>query len=224
MSEYAFDFDLDEAIKTYPLPEDWDDVPMNQAQLAEAFQKSVNTIEKWRRAGMPVKEAGSNGKAYEYQPSECWAWFHAWKSAETARQQKADDTAKQMAQYFLNLGEDEAEEGLAGMSAADLAELHDRERYYNQTAEGRRARCSREDVHTMMGLVFQIVREHAETMPDRMERELGLSPPQVQGVVVINDEFLNSIKEAIERSPIYTYTGSQITTPYKTGDVAHATH
>lgn len=47
---------------------------MNKAELAKAFDVSVNTIDKWLARGCPYVEKGTNGKEYEFDLKAVMAW------------------------------------------------------------------------------------------------------------------------------------------------------
>ena len=56
---------------------------LNKSQLARALNVSEPTVDRWIGDGMPVLSAGTNGRSYEFQLSECFAWRKA-REAERA--------------------------------------------------------------------------------------------------------------------------------------------
>lgn len=57
--------ELRSMLERYPLPKGVQDADMNQEEIAQALNTTVNTIAKWiRQDEMPVVQQGGNGKAY----------------------------------------------------------------------------------------------------------------------------------------------------------------
>ncbi len=54
----------------------------------------------------------------------------------------------------------------------------------------------------MLENVFKIIRDGIESMPDRLERELGLRPEQVAMVVRISSDILQQMSEEIEAAEL----------------------
>ena len=64
---------------------------LNRAQLAQIFNVSENTIDKWRSKGMPVEVEGGNGVAYGFKASACREWYDAERAAsERAKKEAAE--------------------------------------------------------------------------------------------------------------------------------------
>lgn len=211
-----FEFDLEHALEAHPLPDEYPDVVMNKEQLFVAMGVSKPTIDNWVTKGMPVLDAGTNGKSYQFQLSHCWSWRAASKRHDEKTKSKADAVAQQMALQFLNL--DETEESMGGMTADQLEEYTRRESYYNALEEGRINRVLRKDVVEVMGLVFTIVREHLQTQPDVLEREIGLEPHQTTAVVRSNDALIVQLKSHLEQSSIFADISAKL--PNEEGDPA----
>lgn len=47
---------------------------LNKNEIAQAFNTSLPTIDSWIRKGMPCVEQGGNGKAWQFNLSDCIRW------------------------------------------------------------------------------------------------------------------------------------------------------
>jgi phage terminase Nu1 subunit (DNA packaging protein) len=168
---------------------------LNRAQLAQIFNVSENTIIKWLSKGMPVETEGGNGRAYEFNFSECKAWFDEVQGRAAAERKAADEFVQQQRMDFL--GVDRRDQN-AGLSPAVRRELAQAELVWMQAAERRRSLVRVDDVVDLLDQIFTEVRAGLDGQPDWLEREFSLSGPDVERVIAYNDEILNGIKAAIE--------------------------
>ncbi|HGG04736.1 MAG TPA: hypothetical protein ENK28_04705 [Aliiroseovarius sp.] len=167
----------------YPLPDGVSDAVVNRAQLAVALAVSENTITKYMSqadGGMPVLSVGGNGREYEFQLADCYAWRMA--RDEEARRQKAagDQAALQLALAFRNDDEALVNSGERVLSAKDIRAESEADLQRNKAAELRgelvRASRVREAFEDMM-VAFRIT---ITTVVDYSEMEFGLTPEQVE--------------------------------------------
>lgn len=198
----GFEFDLDDLLARYPLPDGMDDTLVNREQLANALVKSANTIDDYHRnKGMPVREQGGNGKPYVFSLAECWAWYHGWKEAEAAKSAEADAAANQLRLALLN--DASRDDETARMSPREQREFYQAEEAYMTSANGRRDHVKRDDVIETIEDLFTLVRERVQAMPDAMERECGLTKQQVEWVVAFTDQFIPDLRDHVAQSSIF---------------------
>lgn len=172
---------------------------LNRAQIAQIFNVSENTIDKWRAKGMPVEVEGGNGVAYGFLFSACKAWFDETQAAAAAEKQAANDFVAQQRMEFLGLDKKDQKAGLTPQQMRDLAQA---ELVWMQAAERRRSLVQVDEMVELLDLVFSEVRSGLDGQPDWLEREFALSGEDVERVVSYNDEVLRSIKDAIEAAAL----------------------
>jgi phage terminase Nu1 subunit (DNA packaging protein) len=168
---------------------------LNRAQIAQIFNVSENTIDKWRSKGMPVEIEGGNGVAYGFLFSECKAWFDETQSRAAAEKRAADDFVAQQRMAFLGIDKQDQK---AGLSPAQMRELAQAELVWMQAAERRRSLVQVDEIVELLDLVFSEVRAALDGQPDWLEREFSLTGEDVERVVTYNDGVLLMIRDAIE--------------------------
>ncbi|MBT9386963.1 terminase small subunit [Pseudooceanicola sp. CBS1P-1] len=183
----------------FPLPEGASDdgTPLSRTELARVFDVSENTITDWIGKGMPVLSGGRNGVAYALSLSHCWAWRAHREEAEQSLRARRDAQNARNALAFRNLDIGQEEE--AGLTAKELREWSEAEYHRNRVAEQRgelvRAARVQELIEDLMG----VIRTSMGTLPDHLERELGLQSAEVQIVQRHCDGMLEKLRERIER-------------------------
>lgn len=183
----------------WPLPDGVVDTPMNRAEIADYMGVSTNTIDTWIKSGMPVEQEGGNGKAYVFALAECCRWRQE-RDEDTARQREAARRAINIReQAFLNLPENSED---LGLSARDRREMAQADLLFNQAALARRRLCRFEDVLTVMEAIMVAAREGLGALPDRVERELNLSPRQIGQLVKMTDQTLNDMVEKLKAAQL----------------------
>lgn len=191
------DVDLAALRRQYPLPNGVTDTVMNRSQMSVAMGVSENTITKYIAKGMPVLTEGGNGKEYEFQISDCYAW-KLWIDDEQ-RQQKAaaDKTAMQLALEFRN--SDDGNGGApAGLTAKQIQEEAEADYKYQRAAEqrGELVRVSR--VRELFEDTLVQFRTTITTVVDFAEMEFGLSPEQVEKLDVRCNQALIQARHKLE--------------------------
>ncbi|NKX74997.1 terminase small subunit [Rhodobacteraceae bacterium R_SAG3] len=176
-----------------------DEPLLNRAQIAQIFNVSENTIDKWRGKGMPVEVEGGNGVAYGFLFSACKEWFDESQARAAAEKRAADDFVAQQRMAFLGIDKKDQK---AGLSPAQMRELAQAELVWMQAAERRRSLVQVDEMVELLDLVFGEVRAGLDGLPDWLEREFSLSGEDVERVVAYNDGILRAIKVAIEAAAL----------------------
>lgn len=188
-------------VARYPLPDGLPDGVLNRTEMAIAMNVSENTITKWTSQGMPMIGAGSNGRSYEYQLSQCYAWrMHRSAQAESEQSQR-NKLAQQAALAFRNLDDGEEDES-QGLTAKGVREWSEAELRRMTVAERRGELMRTNRVRQAFEDIFVATQGTFSTFPDFMERELGLTAKEVATVQDYCDQQLielrRSISEAVE--------------------------
>lgn len=180
----------------HPLPKGVPDADMNQADMAAALQVTVNTLGKWvDDDSFPVAQRGGMGKPYILRLSHCWAWKQARDAQEQVRRAHNQNAIDKLNAHFLGL---DLEGDGATLSAKDRRALAEADLVHSRAAHMRRQLVRLEEVVDLLESVFSIMRNGIEGMPDRLERELGLKPEQVDLVDRLGADILNTVVQKIE--------------------------
>lgn len=166
-------------------------VHLNKHQLADALGVSPNTIDQWRRAGMPVVSEGTNGRAYQFDPSACQEWRAARDRRRQADQERAEEA---VAQLRLQL-DPVAQARRETLSPAEQREVYEAAARYMAVARQRRELVEADAVVTMLEAALGAIRDAIEGLPDHMARELGLTGQQTETVVAYCDGVLTAARE-----------------------------
>jgi len=184
----------------YPLPEGVTDAVVNMTQLAVAFNVSTNTVSKWVARGLPVLTKGENGQAYEFQLSECWAWYQGRQEEARRKKEEGDRAAQQMAMAFLNDDADKEEDGW--LSPREIRELTEAHIKRNQLDEQRGRLVRAERVSRLLEDIVIIFGSGLDTLPDWAEREFGLTNDQVDRMQKRVDQVRIDMRMRIEREAL----------------------
>lgn len=168
---------------------------LNRGQLAQCFNVSENTINKWIGKGMPVETEGGNGVAYEFKFSVCKAWFDEAQASAAAEKQAANDFVAQQRMEFLGVEKNDAR---AGFTPAQMRELAQAELVWMQAAKQRGALVATDEMVELLDTVFTEMRAGLDGQPDWLEREFGLTGEQVAAVIKYNDGILKAIQRGIQ--------------------------
>ncbi|WP_226628414.1 DUF1441 family protein [Alloyangia pacifica] len=186
-------------VTRYPLPDGVvdDGEPLNRTDLSRVFGVSENTITDWIGKGMPVLAGGRNGVAYELSLTECWAWRQHREAEDKKTRLRRDERNAQNALLFRNLDDgQEAEE--SGLTAKELREWSEAEYHRNRVAEQRGDLVRASRVQELLEDLVGITRTSLSTLPDHLERELGLNADEVTRVQRHCDALLLKVRERIE--------------------------
>lgn len=202
--------ELARLVERFPLPAGVPDWDMNQAEIAEALDTTVNTVGKWLTNAVaagewadlpefPVVQRGGQGRAYVLRLSHCHAWREHRDAIERGRREKSREAIVKMQASFLGIDTDQGESVLSPQERRALAEA---DIVHSKAAMLRRRLVQLDEVTGLLESVFQIIRDGVESMPDRMERELSLKPEQVDLVQRIGDDILSGMAAKIERAEL----------------------
>lgn len=172
--------DLDQARRRFPLPVGVEDVVVNRTELAKGLNVSENTLTKWLARGMPCLQEGGNGRDYQFQLSECFAWRMAVQEQDRAAKARAEAAANQLAMHFAN--DDDTPEEEARLTPREIKEQSEAHIIRMKAAEMRGELVRVEAVRRVFERMLDRVRRNMITLPDFCEREFGLSPDQVQAL------------------------------------------
>ena len=182
------------ALADHPLPAGVSDATMNLEELASAMGVSVNTTSKWAKSGMPLLQEGRAGRAYEVRLSHAFAWHNWAKAAEAARKSEANGAAAAMQAALFNLADGPV------LTHKDRKEVAQADIEWSRAKRERRQLVPLQEVVDLMGDIMTIVREGIETLPDRLERELGLNPDQVKRAIIAGRDTLDECATRIEEA------------------------
>lgn len=185
-------------VSLYPLPDGLEDGVLSRVQIARAFNVSENTVTKWTSHGMPVESEGSNGTAYEFRYSHCYAWRMHRDASLRADKARGDQIAAQAAMQFRNLDTDQ-EEVEGTLTAKDLREWSEAEYHRNKAAQQRGDLVRSDRTRALLEGLLVNVRMAIDTLPDFMEREFGLTSRQVAQAQERCDEVLIEMQTTIAR-------------------------
>ena len=188
--------DISELVAKYPLPAGVPDNVLNRTDLADFFGVSANTIGAWISAGMPVESQGTNGQAYEFLPSKCWAWKSARDRSEAAARSAAQDT---IAAMRLALTGGKAGDTIDALSPKEKQEAIAAAREHETFKRHRNELMVRADVEDLLENMFLLIRDASNTMPDALERANVIAGDDVETVIRLGDEMLEALRGQIMR-------------------------
>lgn len=187
--------DLAALLAAHPLPDGLADADMNQDEIASAFSKTVNTVAKWTKAGMPFVQEGGPGRSYVFRLSHCWAWVQDRDARQRAQERHNAAQVSALQARFLGLDLDEPQ---AALSPKDRREMAQADLVWNQAARLRRNLVPLDDVTDLCESLLTIMRESWDGLADRLERELSLTPVQVAAVQRAAVDAMNATRARIE--------------------------
>tara|TARA_R110000751_G_scaffold146094_9_gene250007 strand:+ start:11777 stop:12391 length:615 start_codon:yes stop_codon:yes gene_type:complete len=181
-------------VKQHPLPKTVADVVLNREDLAEAMGVSMNTISQWMGNGMPVRQEGGNGKAYELQLSHCWAWRQASIALEERR---SAENRKAIQALRLELIGGASGDSLNALGPKEKREIIAAQIEQERFQAARNSLMRRDDVRDLLETLFTIIRDTMDAAPDRVERVEAISPKAVAVFVDVCDGLLDEMERRI---------------------------
>jgi len=188
------DFDIEKMVAAHPLPEGVPDAVLNKTELADFFAVSVPTIDAWQRAGMPANSDGTNGRAWEFQASHCWAWKQARDAEEVHRSAEA---AAAIAAMRLQLIGGKAGDSIRSLSPKERQQLYAVEADYERLRRERNQSIDRDEVRQAFEDLLSLIRDAINAYPDRLERDAGLSGKAVEKATEYGDSLLDQLEKRI---------------------------
>ncbi|WP_299393256.1 DUF1441 family protein [Pelagibius sp.] len=153
-------------------------VLLNKGQLAMAFRVSLPTIDRWKHAGMPIEEPGSNGKPYRCDPDKVLAWRREEEGREQAqRAAEAERIAELHGQLDLQGG---SVDGLDSLTPKQRQAYYEAEAVRMKVDRERGLLCETEAVKAQFVEVFSFLSGRLQDLPDFLERRCNLSPEAVE--------------------------------------------
>jgi len=187
---------IEALVVKYPLPSGVSDVDMNQTELAGALNTTLPTLTKWLSdETFPMIEQGGLGKPYVLRLSQCYAWRMDQQAQQDVRQSQIKDAQAKMQASFLNI---DVSDPAAGMTTRQRREAADADYAHSRAASLRRQLVRTDEVRDLLDSLATSFREGLSAMPDRLERELSLTPEQVEVVALLGRDILVSVSERIE--------------------------
>lgn len=178
------------------LPEGVTDAVLNRGQLAQALKKSEPTIDRYIADGMPCLTEGTNGRAWEFQLSACWGWLKRRERGERERTTIADLAVQQMRLALVGAGDTVDDE--RSLSPQQRREAYDAERSFMLAALQRGDLVRRAEVVEAFEEVFKVIRDAATALPDRLEREVGLSGKGLDLAIRLCDDMLAEAERRVQ--------------------------
>lgn len=182
-------------VARFPLPDPVTDCLVNKTQLAEALDVSVPSVTDWLRKGLPVEDAGTNGKAYSFRLSVAWAWRQKQLASEAAARRAADDSINQLALHLTG-GTVNLE---PGVSVAEQRGLMQTAMLRDQAARQRRELVPRAEVVELFEALGVSIRSALDALPDRLGRDLGLEGRDLERVETACDDIMGAVSAAVEK-------------------------
>lgn len=193
------------AVAEYPLPQGVPDADVNQADLALGMNVTTNTVGKWVSRsvlasewadddGIPVIEQGSMGRAYVIRLSHAWAWRQRSEDRREKKAAAARHAAELLQARALGLDIEQPEATIDPVTRRKLAEA---DIMWQRASALRRKLVELDEMTEMLEDVCVTIRNGIEAMPDRLERELGLKPEEVDMVERIGTDILAEMADRI---------------------------
>lgn len=180
------------------LPANVADAVLNRGELARALNKSEPTIDRYIADGMPFLTEGTNGRSWEFRLSACWAWLKGRERAEADKRSAAELAVQQMRLALVGAGDIGDED--RQLSPRQRQEAYDAERAFMLAALQRGDLVRRSDVVEAFEEVFKIVRDVLTALPDKMERDAGLSGKAIDAAIDVCDGSLLEIERLVNRA------------------------
>jgi phage terminase Nu1 subunit (DNA packaging protein) len=188
--------EIDEMVRRHPLPANTVDCVLNREELAAALGTSLPTISAWIAAGMPVRQMGGSGMAYELQLSHCYAWRQAQKANEELRSQEARKAIEAMR---LALVGGQAGDTLEALDPKTRREIIAAQIEQERFMQHRNLLLRRDDVRDGLEEMLTLVRDVMDAAPDRVERIQGMPPKAVEAFIDVCDSVIDELRTRIAR-------------------------
>jgi phage terminase Nu1 subunit (DNA packaging protein) len=180
------------------LPANVADAVLNRGELARALNKSEPTIDRYIADGMPYLTEGTNGRSYEFQLSDCWRWLKDRERVDAEKRSAAEQAVQQMRLALVGAGDVGDED--RQLSPKQRQEAYDAERAFMLAAMQRGDLVRRADVVGAFEEVFKIVRDVLTALPDKIEREAGLTGKSIEVAIDVCDGSLLEIERLVNQA------------------------
>lgn len=174
-----------------------EDPVLNRGQVASIFGVSTNTIDKWIVKGMPVENQGGNGQAYEFRFSSVQKWHLDNKEKERLEKQAINDFVAKRQAEFLGI---KPEDNSSKLTPTQVKELANAQLVYMQAAQKRRSLVSVQEMSDLVESILIETRSAFDGFADWLDRELELTPDQVEKVSAYASQTLSQIEHQITQA------------------------
>lgn len=164
------------------------DAVLNRGELAQALNISEPTLDRYIAAGLPYLVEGTNGRAWEFQLSACWTWLKQREAVEADKRSSAAMAVQQM--RLALIGGNDLHDEERSLSPKQRQEAYDAERAFMLAALQRGDLVKRSEVVEAFEDVFKTLRDALTALPDRLERDAGLSGKAIEMAIRISDSAL----------------------------------
>lgn len=170
---------------------------LNLEQTAAAFGVSLPTVRGWIRLGMPVVKEGTNGAAYEIDPSAVTAWLRQREDAERAARQEVEAAS---AQVTLFLGGDVA----AGKPASEPLSIEEKfklvqmEQLITKLRRDKGELVPLADVQAVWSRVLIEARAQLTGLPDRLAKHGDMTREQRTLIEQSVNDTLEALADGLE--------------------------
>ncbi|WP_281062276.1 DUF1441 family protein [Mesorhizobium sp. M7A.F.Ca.ET.027.03.2.1] len=179
----------------FPLPQGVADGVLNKGQLARALGKTEPTIDRWMQEGMPILDEGSNGKAYAFQLSQCFAWMQERDETSKHQEEAQERIVRQMQLALIGGKEGDTERSLP---PSERMKVYEAESKWQELALRRGELVEASTVLDLVETIFGLMRQGIETLPDTLARECGMDGAQTERAVRAGDDILQEIARAVD--------------------------
>ncbi|TIL84297.1 MAG: DUF1441 family protein [Mesorhizobium sp.] len=187
---------MDDATKRFPLPDGVPDATLNKGDVAQFFGVSITTVDAWLRDGMPWVSEGTNGRAWEFQASQVWAWRKATVAAEETRSAEAQAAIEAMR---LKLIGGQVGDTIRALPPRERQQIYDVELAHRRLMAESNRLIERDVVLENLQDLLSLMRDTVTGLSDRLDREAGLNAKQIEAVDTIGADMLIQLRNRMEK-------------------------
>lgn len=145
-----------------------------KAECAEFFEVSLPTLENWVRRGCPFVQRGGRGVSWVFDLLAVAKWHFAPDSEVDASDPMTLPAAERKAWFE---------------SEIKRRDLQERDRELIPSSE----------VEQVVATAFASIAQSVRSLPDNMERRLGLSPEAVESMTFAIDEYMDELADRLSK-------------------------
>ncbi|RWO29590.1 MAG: DUF1441 family protein [Mesorhizobium sp.] len=183
--------ELTDLTTRFPLPDGVPDAMLNKSEVAQFFGVSLPTVDAWLRDGMPWVSEGTNGRAWEFQASQVWAWRKATVASEETRSAEAQAAIEAMR---LKLIGGQVGDTIRALPPRERQQIYDVELAHRRLMQESNRLIERDVVLEHLQDLLSLMRDTVTGLSDRLDREAGLSGKQIEIVDTIGADMLIQLR------------------------------
>jgi phage terminase Nu1 subunit (DNA packaging protein) len=150
----------------------------NKAEVAIFFDVALTTVNDWVKKGCPVVQKGvGKGIPWLFDLLEVMLWKYG-------AQVRDDELSPEQ------------------MQPKERKDWYDSELKRTQLEQSQRKLIPAEEVEIAISTAFAVIAQHLRSMPDNLERKLGISPEIAESIELANDEYLNALANSLSALPV----------------------